>query len=89
MGNGVNHPSSPLLVGLENQQHIGERRVGHDPGGTQGVSTVNDQITDAQFRRQANHLKTSLRASAEPFSKLRYREVSQGFGHPINGAIWP
>ncbi|HEX6394397.1 MAG TPA: hypothetical protein VFZ97_13240 [Acidimicrobiales bacterium] len=46
----MDHPLAPLLVGVEYQVHISERRVGHDPGWAQRVSAVNEKITKPHLR---------------------------------------
>ena len=88
MGNGVEHSATPLLVGLEDHEHIGERWVGHRPGGAQCIGAMNEQITQAQFRRQARNADASVSGAAETFNQFGYWSASSPLGHSVNGPIW-
>ena len=89
MGNRVDHPAAPLLVGVEDHEHVGKRWVGHDPGGAQRIRAMNEEITNAQLCRHANYMEASVSSAAETFSKFGYRLVSHRSGHSVNGTIWP
>jgi hypothetical protein len=87
MRNGVEHSTAPLLVRFEDDDNVGGGRVGHEPAGTQCVSTVNEHITESKLWWQARHWP--IRSVAKTFYHFGYRLVPARSGQSVDCTVGP
>jgi hypothetical protein len=89
MGDGVEYPAAPLLIGLEYREDVSERWIGDYPGGAQCVAAMDEHVTKAHLRGHDSHTGLSACGAAETSDQFRHRLVAQLSGDSLNSTIWP
>jgi hypothetical protein len=74
-------------IGLQDRGRVRWRRIHIDAEGTEGISSVHEDITQSHRLRKARGAESPLGRRAKTSSQLRYRHVTELFGRVAHGSI--
>ena len=82
------HPTSPP-IGVQDRGRVGWRRMYIEAEGSEGVSSVHEDITQADRLGESRGTEPPFGRRAETISQLRHGHVTELFGCVAHRSIWP
>ncbi len=80
--------STPPPIGVQDRSRDGWRRIHVQAEGTEGVSAVDEDITQAHRLGESGETESPLGCSAETISQLLDGHVTELFGRVAHRSIW-